>query len=32
MKRLYLKFPTIEDKDKILEFKNEFISSVKLYW
>ena len=24
-KRLYLKFPTMEDKEKVLEFKNEFI-------
>ena len=27
MDRLYLKFPTLEDKEKILEFKNEFLSS-----
>ena len=27
MQRLYLKFPTYKDKDDILKFKEEFISS-----
>ena len=27
MQRLYLKFPTVEDKKKILEFKDEFLKS-----
>lgn len=27
MKKVYLKFPTFEDKDNVLEFKNEFLSS-----
>ena len=27
MNRLYLKFSTLEDKEKVLEFKNEFILS-----
>lgn len=27
MNRLYLKFPTIEDKEKVLEFKKEFLES-----
>ena len=27
MSRLYLKFPTLSDKEKVLDFKNEFLSS-----
>ena len=27
MSRLYLRFPTIEDKEKVLEFKEEFLQS-----
>ena len=27
MSRLYLRFPTIEDKEKVLEFKEEYLQS-----